>query len=352
MKKTTLWIVISIVCSLFFVTCSNTELPIKFISNEQLKTIKADYKGVPLKGDKFAGKYNSDPDNTRRFQLWKWLIHSNPKKEIKEKENFSMKVHSLASLPQDHRDYLLWIGHATFILKLNDKIILIDPVWTKPPLYDRLTTPPIALKQVKPDYLLVSHGHPDHLDEDTIENMQGDPLALVPLKMGDLIRKWSPDIKVQEAGWYQQYQINEEFEIFFLPAYHIYKRNLWDANEVLWGSYLIRYKDRIIYFAGDTGYSDHFKEIQEIFGPIDIAIISIAAYDPAFVMKEVHTTPEETIRAKFDLQAKLLIPMHYGTFDLSDEPMGEPLQRLYKSADEHKINDELKVLEIGEFYYF
>ncbi len=80
----------------------------------------------------------------------------------------------------------------------------------------------------------------DHLDEDTIENLQGSPLALLPLKMGDLVREWSPDLKVQEAGWYQQFQIDENFEVFFLPTYHTYKRSLRDLNEILWGSYLIR----------------------------------------------------------------------------------------------------------------
>jgi L-ascorbate metabolism protein UlaG (beta-lactamase superfamily) len=197
--------------------------------------------------------------------------------------------------------------------------------------------------QLKPDYLLISHGHFDHLDLKTIEKFD-ECIALVPLKMGRIIEKTNKNVKAQEAGWYQQYNIDENFEITFLPSHHWHKRSINDYNKILWGSFLIKTKNKTIYFAGDTGYSNHFKDIQLIFKEIDIAIMPIGAYSPRWFMKSSHINPNEALMAAKDLNANKIIPMHFGTFDLSDEPSGEP-EQIFKEIGK---NDNLHFLDIGE----
>ncbi|MCP4670886.1 MAG: metal-dependent hydrolase, partial [Desulfobacula sp.] len=199
------------------------------------------------------------------------------------------------------------------------------------------------LGDIKPDYLLVSHGHFDHLDTDSIKHFSG-AKALIPLKMTDIIKKANPDIHCQEAGWYQQYDLNENFQITFLPAHHWHRRNSFDYNKVLWGSFLIKTKSTSIYFGGDSAYSNHFQDIGNLIGGVDIAILPIAAYAPRWFMKSSHINPEEALQAFKDLQAKRFIPMHFGTFDLSDEPMGEPAKLLSSLSGSENVT----FLDIGK----
>lgn len=156
--------------------------------------------------------------------------------------------------------------------------------------------------------------------------------------MSKLIQKINPTIITQEAGWYQQYVIAEDFDIYLLPAHHWHKRGLADKDEVLWGSFLIKTKYKSIYFGGDSGYSKHFKDIYKTFGKIDIAILPIGTYAPRWFMRPSHMNPTEALKAYRDLHATTLIPMHFGTFDLSDEPLGEPEQILQKIGEKENIH--------------
>ena len=117
-------------------------------------------------------------------------------------------------------------------------------------------------------------------------------------------------------------------EITYLPAAHWHRRGLTDLNQVLWGSFMIRVQDKLIYFAGDTAYAEHFETIEARFGPVDIALMPIGAYKPAYMMAKSHVNPHEAAKAANVLRAGHVVPMHYGTFDLSDEPASEPLRQL------------------------
>jgi L-ascorbate metabolism protein UlaG (beta-lactamase superfamily) len=182
--------------------------------------------------------------------------------------------------------------------------------------------------------------------------LQGGPAltALVPLRLGPLVASGRPGIRVQEAGWYQVFD-TPGLEITLLPAMHWNRRGLRDFNKALWGSFLIRWKGKSIYFAGDTGYQTHFKEVPELVGPVDIALLPIGAYDPPFIMRPSHLDPEEALQAFVDLKARRLVPMHYGTFDLSDEPLGEPLQRLRAAAAGWGLEASLRPLAVGEVLF-
>jgi L-ascorbate metabolism protein UlaG (beta-lactamase superfamily) len=175
--------------------------------------------------------------------------------------------------------------------------------------------------------------------------------AMVPLQMSSLLKAAVPGLVVQEAGWYQQFTIAEEtgVEIIYLPAAHWHQRGLNDMNKVLWGSFLLRTPHWQLYFAGDTAYKDHFKEINQLFGAPDICFIPIGAYKPAFMMDKSHLNPAEAVQAFNELGGKTFIPMHFGTFDLSDEPAGEPLRLLEQFAAAGQFQGTLRAPAIGEF---
>jgi L-ascorbate metabolism protein UlaG (beta-lactamase superfamily) len=313
-----------------------------YLKNHQLKTVKKNFTGNPYVDGTFQNLYGRS-GVASLLDIIKWKLSKNPKKEIKESETYQLKVVKNSTLLEKKEDYICWLGHATFLIQIDGKKIITDPCLTAPPFIKRYTQLPIKIQKIKPDYLLISHGHYDHLDSDTIEQLDN-TTALSPLNMTKLIKGMNSTITVQEAGWYQQYDISEKFEIFFLPAHHWHKRGIMDKDEILWGSFLIKTKNKTIYFAGDSGYSQHFKDIHEVFGEIDMAILPIGAYEPRWFMRTSHISPAEAITAHKDLHAKELIPMHFGTFDLSDEPLGEPEQLLREIGRKENI----RFLTIGK----
>ncbi|MEA3467833.1 MAG: MBL fold metallo-hydrolase [Thermodesulfobacteriota bacterium] len=316
----------------------------KYINNPGLPCIKSGFKGNEIIGDVFQNLYGKSGGSSL-WQVLKWRFSKNVQKKVKVEESYSLPVIPAQNTLQDNDDYILWLGHASWLIQVGGKKIVTDPCLTAPPFVKRLTRLPIPIEDIKPDCLLISHGHYDHLDTDTLEHFGG-ASALIPLNMTRLIKKINPDIKCYEAGWYQPYENTEDFQVIFLPAHHWHRRNSHDYNEVLWGSFLIKTKTTSIYFGGDSGYSNHFKDIGELFGGIDTAILPIAAYAPRWFMKASHINPEEAMQACKDLKVKRFIPMHYGTFDLSDEPLGEPEHRLKNISRQQAVT----FLTIGEKY--
>jgi len=310
-----------------------------YIKNEKLPIIKKDFLGNEIVNNEFVGLKSSDKSI---FEILKWKFSINPKRKQKDNESYQLEVLKNSKILNSKDDYICWLGHASFLIQIDGKKIITDPCLTSPPLTTRYTELPFKIEDINPDYLLISHGHYDHLDSDTIKYFHNST-ALVPLKMSSIIKNINSTIKIQEAGWFQKYDINEKFQIYFMPSYHWHKRTLIDANQVLWGSYIIKTQYKTIYFAGDTGYNSHFKEIGNLFD-IDIALLPIGAYAPRWFMKDNHMNPKDAIQAFSDLKAKELIPMHFGTFDLTDEPMGEPEELIKKFG----INENLKFIKIGE----
>jgi L-ascorbate metabolism protein UlaG (beta-lactamase superfamily) len=227
-------------------------------------------------------------------------------------------------------DYIAWIGHATYLIKLGSMTIITDPVFSKnagPLIFGpkRFTEPALKLNEIpKTDIFLLTHNHYDHQDMSTIRNFPfKDAKVLVPLKLGKYFKNYKD---VNEMDWYEEIKINDHLKITFLPAVHWSKRSLTDTNKTLWGNFLIQYKDIKILFACDTGYGNIYKEIGEKYGPIDITMINIGAYDfrPMFDKSIYHTTPEEALNVAQDLRSKKVLGMHWGTFVLSLEPIMEP----------------------------
>lgn len=326
---------------------------IEFLKNESLATIRDGFRGNPMIDGRFVNA-NLTTSGAPFSSILKWWSTANPQKEEKDKDNdtYSIPVQTLSALREIKNDCIIWLGHAAFLIRLGGKWILTDPCLTAPPFQKRFTSLPIPIDQVEVDYILLSHGHYDHLDSTTLAELPAKKTrALVPLKMGETILSMNKHLDVVEAGWYQEYSINEKFRIYFLPAQHWYLRVPWDRNKILWGSFMIEYEGKHIYFAGDTAYADHFTEIASLFPSIDYCMLPVGAYKPEYVMKTNHTDPEEAVRAFHELRGRYFLPMHYGTFDLSDEPRGEPVRWLKKLEAEGKIKGHLKIPEIGEIIH-
>ena len=257
----------------------------------------------------------------------------------------------------ENEDYIAWIGHATFLLKLGNTTIITDPVFSKnagPLIFgpDRFTEPALSLDEIpKTDLFLLTHNHYDHLDKSTIRKFPfKDAKVLLPLKLG---KYFKPRFKyINEMDWYDEIKVNSDLKITFLPAVHWSKRSLTDTNKTLWGNFLIEHKGKKILFACDTGYGNIYKDLGEKYSPIDITMINIGAYNfkPMFDKSIYHTTPEEALNVAQDLKSKKVIGMHWGTFVLSLEPIMEPRQRFKDNAENFGFNKkDAIVFKIGEF---
>jgi N-acyl-phosphatidylethanolamine-hydrolysing phospholipase D len=252
-------------------------------------------------------------------------------------------------------DYIGWIGHATFLIKLGDTTIITDPVFSKnagPLIFgpDRFTEPALKLNEIpKTDIFLLTHNHYDHQDMATIRKFPfKDAKVLVPLKLGKYFKRYKD---VNEMDWYDEIIINKDLKITFLPAVHWSKRSLTDTNKTLWGNFLINYKGKKILFACDTGYGNIYKKLGEKYGPIDLTMINIGAYDfrPMFDKSVYHTTPEEALEVAKDLKSKKVLGMHWGTFVLSLEPIMEPPARFKNNALTYGFKKEDAVIfKIGQ----
>ena len=255
-------------------------------------------------------------------------------------------------------DYIAWIGHATFLIKLGDTTIITDPVFSKnagPLIFGpkRYVKPALDLKEIpKTDIFLLTHNHYDHQDMSTIRSFPfKDAKVLLPLKLGKYFQRYKD---VNEMDWYEEIRVNNDLKITFLPAVHWSKRSLTDTNKTLWGNFLIEYKNKKILFACDTGIGNIYKDLGNKFGPIDITFINIGAYNffPIMPVKDksvYHTNPEEALQVARDLKSKKVIGMHWGTVVLSLEPIMEPPKRFKNGAEKFGFKkDDAIVFKIGQ----
>ncbi len=254
-------------------------------------------------------------------------------------------------------DYIGWIGHATFLIKLGNTTIITDPVFSKnagPLIFGpkRYVEPALKLNEIpEVNLFLLTHNHYDHQDMKTIRRFPyKKSKVLVPLKLGKYFTRYRFN-DVSEMDWYDEIYVND-LKITLLPAVHWSKRSLTDANKTLWGNFLIEYKGKKIFFACDTGYGNIYKDLGEKYGPIDLTMINIGAYDfrPMFEKSIYHTTPEEALQVAKDLKSKKVLGTHWGTFVLSLEPILEPPQRFKDNAEKYGFtkNDAI-IFKIGQF---
>jgi L-ascorbate metabolism protein UlaG (beta-lactamase superfamily) len=245
---------------------------------------------------------------------------------------------------------LTWIGHATFVLRLGGKLIATDPIWSERVggLIRRKAPPGVALEQVPPvDIVTVSHNHRDHLDAPTLRRLGPQPLYVTPIGHRELLARLGIT-RVVELDWWQSH-VEGDVEITLVPARHWSMRQPWDRNDALWGGFVFRTREGTAYHSGDTALFDGFREIGARLGPIDWAMLPIGAYEPRWFMQPQHTSPEDAGEAFVQLGARTLVAMHWGTFRLTDEPMGEPPERMRKFFAERALDPtRLWILDVGE----
>ena len=298
---------------------------ITFRRNEGLITVKPYWRGNPVIKGRFVNRQHRASQGIGNVMKWRFCL--NPQRKEKRRENWAPQVFSLYNLEQVAGDAMVWLGHNSFFMQLAGKRIMFDPVFGNIPFVRRQSVfpaDPDIFQEI--DYLLLSHDHFDHMDKPSIVRLyRNNPSMKVfcGLGTGELIKGWLPEIEVIEAGWYQQLDCGT-LRMTFLPAQHWSKRSLSDGGLRLWGAFMLEGNGLSVYYGGDTGYSSHFTEIQELFGAPDYALLAIGAYKPRWFMQPNHISPYDSLTASSQMQAQVTIPMHYGTFDLSDEPLSEP----------------------------
>lgn len=250
-------------------------------------------------------------------------------------------ANTLNSSTQGNETAIYRLGHSTLLLELDGGYWLTDPVfseraspvqWAGP---KRFHPTPIALEALPHiTGVIISHDHYDHLDKDSIKRLHEKvDHFYVPLGVGQYLQDWGvPVAKIHEFDWWEEKQIGNVM-LVSTPANHFSGRGLFDGNETLWSSWVIKTPHQSLYFSGDSGYFSGFKDIGERYGPFDVTLMENGAYDASW--KHVHMTPEESVQAHLDLQGEVLFPIHNGTFELAFHPWTEPFERIKAIASAH-----------------
>ena len=242
-----------------------------------------------------------------------------------------------------------WVGHATWLVQLAGVNLLVDPVWAEivAGVVPRRSAPGVALAALPPiDVVLVTHNHRDHMDLSTLRHFSAAPLAAVPLGLGRPLRRLGYR-EVRELDWWQTVRAGK-VAITLVPSQHWSRRGLTDINATLWGGFVIEGGGRRVYHSGDTAYFDGFREIARRLGSPDAALLPIGAYEPEWFMRRQHMTPEDALMAAHDLDAGRILPMHWGAYQLTDEWLGEPPQRVVAAAEKDpRLLERLTLCPVG-----
>ena len=288
-------------------------------------------------------------------EFWKWRKESTKPKPL----SFPLANNDPNFLQENKtQKTLTWIGHASFLIQLDGINILTDPHLTErasPIVFagpSRTTPPGLAIEDLPEiDVIVISHNHYDHLDYQTIlkitrKQINRQPLVLVPLKLKKLLKSFGAR-NVRELDWWDTTTF-KNLNIHSVPVQHWSNRSF-NTNKTLWCGWVFENEDFKSIFVGDTGYSKDFSTIQQKFGPMDLSMIPIGAYAPRWFMKDHHCNVEESIQIHKDLKSKKSIAMHWGTFQLTDEPMDEPVKLLKKLTIENNfLPDEFIAMTHGE----
>jgi N-acyl-phosphatidylethanolamine-hydrolysing phospholipase D len=269
--------------------------------------------------------------------------------ELVENDGAFLRANAKHSVPT-----VTWVGHSTLLVQMGHTTFLTDPIWSDtaspaPVGPRRYVEPGLQIDELPEiDFIVVSHNHYDHMDVTTLVEFseRGVPI-LVPLENAYILERNGIETAV-EMDWWESKEI-AGVTVHCVPAHHWSRRGLGDMNRSLWSGWVVTAPDRKFYFAGDTGSFEGFTEIGDRLGPFDLAAVPIGAYEPRVMMKPAHLNPEEAMHAVLALGAKRSVAIHFGTFDLTDEPVDEPPAR-YRSASlaANRGPERDWILDVGE----
>lgn len=298
------------------------------------------------------------PENMKRRGMMRWLTDL---LAASDEQNYRPQIMAV-DMERIHRPdpdimQVTWIGHATFLVQVSGKNILLDPVFSDRaspfPFFGpkRWAPPAIVLKYLPPiDAVMISHNHYDHLDVETIRMLGDVPMYFVPLGLKHWFRDKGIDPeRVTELDWWESAKL-DGFNMTFVPAQHFSGRMILDLNRSLWGGWVVSNDKHNLYYAGDTGYNNlQFKQIGARLGPFDLSVIPIGAYEPEEILKKIHVSPKGAVKIHKDVKSKQSIAAHWGTFRLTIEPMAEPSLYLERVLKEQNIPlNEFRALKFGE----
>lgn len=296
--------------------------------------------------------YNHHAENIRRrpFDFFLWMIgyYRDFDYEVVP-QDFSYPLPEKTSL-QEEKSWAMWINHSTYLLHIQGRYLLTDPVFSKrcspvPFLGPKRHHPPaLSIKELPQiNYVLISHDHYDHLDKASVLQLHDQfPEILWIVPFG--VKKWFENLgikQVVELKWWEQINISSVFKVTAVPAQHFSGRRSTQLNKTLWLGWVVEdlLESKKVYFAGDTGYNPNdFKKIGEKFAPIDLSLIPIGSYAPRKFMASVHVEPTDAVNIHKDVGSRLSLGMHWKTFRLSDEPMRQPPYDLFCSLKKEKID--------------
>jgi L-ascorbate metabolism protein UlaG (beta-lactamase superfamily) len=277
----------------------------------------------------------AEDDKDKSFSWWRFLTPN------KNAPTFTLPTKTLTreSFGEPSDSLLIyWLGHSSLMIEIEGKRILVDPVFSNaapvPFAVRRYVEVPISRGDLPPlDYVLLTHNHYDHLEFATMWALRNRDLRfIVPLGVGTHLRKWGiADEKITELGWGDAFAENG-LTFFAETARHFSGRTLFTRNDTLWVSYVLQGEKSKLFLAGDTGYGAHFKKIAERHAPFDLALIEIDGWNAMW--KNVHIFPEEVIKAYHELNAKALMPVHWGVFDMANHPWNESIEKIVELAEQ------------------
>lgn len=238
----------------------------------------------------------------------------------------------------------VWVSHASVLLKYNDIKILTDPVFSERASFSQYLGPK-RFESINPiehtdtgiiDVVIISHNHYDHLDKRAVQALMGrTKMFVVSLGVGQYLMRWGVDpLRIVELDWNDSYRA-DDITITAKPASHMSKRGFFDKDKTFWSSFVIELGVYKTFFSADTGYINDFKKIGAQCGGFDLALTDMGAYNAAW--KQNHMTPEEAVQAAFDLRASMTLPIHWGTFQLSDFHWKEPIKRFTAEASRRNL---------------
>ncbi len=306
--------------------------------------------------DKYARRIKQSPNysggrfvnevTTRTLEIDKlWMAVSDnlaPGQDQRPPKPLPMVPVDLLDIESATETSVVWLGHSTVLIRIDGSYILTDPVFDPAVRHavgstTRFQPSPLKREDLPViDLVLISHDHFDHLEQSTVEYLSATgSVFLVPLGVGRHLRQWGvPDSQIVELDWWES-TVVDSLEISCTPARHFSGRNLDEFNKTLWSSWVVAGSRTLLFFAGDTGYSDHFKEIGARFGPFDLTLLPIGASDAAW--PDIHIGPEEALYAHQTVGGKALLPIHWGTFDLAAHAWDDPILRLVQADLSDKI---------------
>lgn len=341
---------IMIVCILSILTCLGFLL---FTGCSNIGTKPGDQEMLSFQRDDNFNKYKKqfvNRDQSTVDKMWDRLSANRNVTQFIFSGKDKVPKEELPEVKPDFKEFLsgtarlkvIWFGHSSFILNIEGKIVLVDPVfgdvgpiWFIGSRFQDSVVKPKDLPLV--DYIVISHDHYDHLEMDTMKYYAGKNVKfIVPTGISSYLIDWGiKKENITERSWWEDAKF-DGINFTAVPAQHYSGRRGLNGNYTLWASWIIKTDKHNVYYSGDSGYDIHFKQIGEKYGPFDVAFLDTGQYDERW--REIHLLPKESIQAYKDLNAKKYVPVHWGVFSLGFHTWFDPIETITRLARENNVN--------------